>query len=135
MLRSGAARAVLRTLNTATFQPARSSFNGAATKVQFTSKLCTSSYKRPQALIFAARKPVTASLARQATTQTQWDKPDKKHEKDVGKQHLEAEPDIVSTTSSVHSVFSEVATPEPERDIDMMAGVKSDLVSCNRLDP
>ncbi|EON66803.1 hypothetical protein W97_06205 [Coniosporium apollinis CBS 100218] len=127
MLRTGAARAVLRTLNTSTFQPVRSSFNGAATKVQFTSKLCTSSYKRPQALAIAARKPVTACLVRQATTQTQWDKPDKKHEKEVGKHELEATPDIVSSTSSVHPVFSEVATPEPEREVDMMAGVKSDL--------
>jgi len=57
------------------------------------------------------------------------DKIDEKHEKDVSKEKLHAHPEYVSSSSSTHAVFGEVATPEEEKDTDMMAGVRGDLVS------
>jgi hypothetical protein len=50
-------------------------------------------------------------------------------EKALGEERLEAHPEEVSAVSSVHQVSHEKATEDPEEDIDMLAGVKSDLVS------
>lgn len=45
---------------------------------------------------------------------------------------LESHPEEVSTTSSVHQVFSEKGVKEEEPDEDMLAGIKSDLVNFHR---
>ena len=46
---------------------------------------------------------------------------------------LEPNPEEVSTTSSVHQVFHEKGVEEGEKDEDMLAGVKADLVGRSRL--
>ena len=43
-------------------------------------------------------------------------------------------PSDVTATSSVHEVFHEKGVPEEEPDIDMLAGIKSDLVSFLEID-
>jgi len=54
---------------------------------------------------------------------------DVKNEEKFAKEKLEAHPDVVSATSSTHPVFGEVGMREDqEKDTDMMAGVKQDLV-------
>lgn len=124
MLRTNAARAAFRALNTA---PAatRSSFATSQNAPRLVSQLSKS---RPTAL----SKPLSMALTRYQTTGgslTNPDKIDSRHEQEVAKGKLQADPSIVSSTSSTHAVFSEVATPEEEKDVDMMAGVKGDLVS------
>lgn len=52
---------------------------------------------------------------------------DIKHEGQVAKEKLTPHPDIVSATSSTHPVFGEVATAEPEKNTDMMAGIRGDM--------
>lgn len=121
MLRSGASARLVRALNTA-----RTPVHSAQFQRQFTSQLCSVS-KRPSA--FAVAKP----LAVQARVQSTVDKlksalPSVEEQKKIASEKLEAHPDIVSATSSTHPVFSEVATPEEEKDTDMMAGVKADMV-------
>ncbi|TKA75456.1 hypothetical protein B0A49_05713 [Cryomyces minteri] len=124
MLRTGASRALFRSLASSAAPSVRAtSYNGAVGQLQLTSRLCTLSTKRPQALA----KPLTAAFARLQTTQTQWDKIDKKQEGKVGKEKLEASPELVSSTSSTHPIFGEIGTEEKEDDTDMMAGVKADL--------
>lgn len=94
------------------------------------SKLCTiSRAARPQALA----KPTTLALAsRYATQQAPMDKINKEYEQKVAAEKLQANPEVVSSTSSTHPVFGEVGMPEDQHnDADMMAGVKSDLVSDN----
>lgn len=39
-----------------------------------------------------------------------------------------AKPEEVSTTSSVHKAFEEKGVEQPEDDVDMMAGIRSDFV-------
>lgn len=57
------------------------------------------------------------------------DKVDPKVEKALADKPLEASPETVSTTSSTHAVFGEVGVKEErEKDADMMAGVRADLV-------
>lgn len=60
-------------------------------------------------------------------TSTPWDKIDKKHEEKIANQKIEPTPETVSATSSIHPVLGEVATPEAEKDVDMMAGIKHDI--------
>jgi hypothetical protein len=44
-------------------------------------------------------------------------------------EEIKPTPETVSSTSSTHPMFSEVGTENPERDVDMMAGVRHDVVS------
>jgi len=131
MLRTTATRAVLRSLSSATQQSGRIVFNAPSQKAQLTSRLCTLSSKRPQQFALAPFKPTTtALLVRHQTTQTQWDKPDKKHEGEVAGAKLEATPEIVSSRSTTHPLFSEIGAEAPEKDVDMMAGIRADIVRC-----
>ena len=41
---------------------------------------------------------------------------------------IEPHPEEVTASSSVHQVFAEKGVEEPEKDEDMLAGVKADLV-------
>jgi len=84
--------------------------------------LCTQSIKRPQVLLNASRKPVSAFLVRHQTTI------DRKHEQEIAQQKLKADPEHVSSKSSVHPLFSEVATEQPDKDVDMGSAIRSDLV-------
>lgn len=138
MLRNQASRAVLRSLNAANAQHLRTSFNAASSKAPLTSRLCTlSSSKRPQNVATAMWKPISAVLSqRQRYASTQWDKPDIKMEKEIAEKKLKPEPELVSSTSSIHPMFSEIGTPEPEKETDMMKGIKQDMVCiCNTRDP
>lgn len=133
MLRSPASRLLVRSLNAANAQPLRLSFTAASNKAPLTSRLCTlSNSRRPQNGTAASLKPVPSALSqRQRYASTQWDKPDLKAEKDIAQKKLEAHPELVSSTSSTHPVFSEIGTPEPEKEVDMMKGIKQDVV-CTR---
>lgn len=124
MLRHPASRVVLRSLNAAHTQQLRASLNAKSPTV---SRLCTlSNSKRPQS---APWKPVSAVLwQRQRYASTQWDKPDTKAEQELAQKKLKPEPELVSSTSSIHPVFGEVATPEPAKDPDMMKGIRQDVV-------
>ncbi|OJD40726.1 mitochondrial inner membrane protein 1 [Diplodia corticola] len=126
MLRFPASRAVLRSLTPVT---ARMPLNAAANKSPLASRLCTlSNTKRPHGAAAATWKPPSAPLLqRQRYASTQWDKVDKKAEQDVAHKKLEPEPELVSTTSSIHPIFGEVGTPEPEKEQDMMKGIKQDV--------
>ena len=44
------------------------------------------------------------------------------------REKMEAHPNEVSAVSSVHQVFGEKGVEEPEKEEDMLAGVKEDLV-------
>ena len=74
--------------------------------------------------------PLNMALTRHVTSNPgrPIDSIDSKHELEVARQKLKASPETVSTGSSVHPVFGEVGAVEEEKDTDMMAGIKSDLV-------
>lgn len=81
--------------------------------------------------MLAAMKPWSAATIRGAANSSgpPMDKIDKKAEQKIGEKALPVEPELVSTASSVHPVLGEVGMKESgEREADMMAGVKSDIV-------
>lgn len=119
MLRSGAPRSVLRSLNTPASKVAQSPF-----RQQFASQLCTAA-RRPQAL--AAMKPL--ALVRMASTDKFVDSIDLKKEAERAKETLKAVPEKVSVDSSTRDVASEMTKPaDSHDDTDMMAGIRADMV-------
>ncbi|MDI1491863.1 MAG: hypothetical protein OHK93_003074 [Ramalina farinacea] len=84
--------------------------------------------KRYYDLALAVRRPLSTSVQRyQSGGASPYDHIDKKHELALEREKLEAHPDEVSEASSVHGVFSEKGVEEPEKNEDMLAGVKEDL--------
>lgn len=61
-----------------------------------------------------------------------YDKPDLKHEKAIGKETLEVDPEHVSSTSSLHGLGSnrqpEEAVAKPEERLHTHGGIKDDWV-------
>ena len=129
MLRSGVSRSAFRALSSASSTASsRTSFTAS----QFSSKLCTLSRERPMALA----KPLTMALARHQSQGPPYDRVDASAEKKLAEKRLKGSPETVSSTSSTHALFAEVGVEEKqEKDTDMMAGVKSDLVGNSSIRP
>lgn len=88
--------------------------------------------QKPVTLHLTVRKPFSTALQRyqtHTTTASPYDHIDPKEEKAAAQEKLEVNPDDVSSTSTVHQVFHEKGVEEPEKEEDMLAGVKQDLVS------
>jgi hypothetical protein len=123
MLRTGASRLALRSIAAPTARPASRLVNRAPS-AQWTTEFSSLCSKRPSVPPMAQFKPIQAAVSRRTLAA----KIDKEAEKKYAQEKIKPTPELVSTTSSVHSMFTEVGTPEPERDIDMMAGIKHDVV-------
>ncbi len=128
MIRSGGAASLSRaSLRYVSSTSARSTSNLAHTSTlrQQAPRFIGAQSRAPLALI--PHKPFSTSLQRYATNP--FDKIDKKHEEVVEHEKIEAHPEEVSINSSVHQVFAEKGVEEPEKEEDMLAGVKADIVS------
>ena len=85
--------------------------------------------KKPVSSALTLHKPLSTSLQRYATSPgNPDDNINKKHEEAAARQRLEPNPEEISATSSVHQIFEEKGVEEAEKDEDMLAGVKEDLV-------
>lgn len=125
MLRTTIPRTLWRPLTTAPTKAARAQYqakSGVSERVQFASRLCTWSSKRPQAIATSIKKLNLRSSSNYKT-------PDTKLEEKAAKEKLVAHPELVSTSSSTHALFSELGKKDPEKDADMSAGLVADLVS------
>ena len=81
-------------------------------------------------LALVPHKPFSTSLQRYATHPgNPYDKIDTKHEEEVEHEKLEEHPEEVTESSSVHQVFHEKGAEQEQPEEDMLAGLKSDLVS------
>jgi hypothetical protein len=118
MLRTQAPRTVLRSLPTFskhTPVPRVNTRAAAPSVLSLTSQLCTASARRPQVWSTVLSKTGSTTYVRYAG---KYDKPDLKHEAQIAKEKLEATPETVSTTSSLHGLganrqpASAVASPE-----------------------
>lgn len=134
MFRAGAPRSVTRYLANVTPSTSRLSHIPTISRAQLNSSARALGVKRPTALAVAAHKPTATALIRYASTHpgNAFDHIDKKREEKIAKTEIEPEPDAVSIDSSVRHVFSgeggEKGVEEGEKETDMLAGVKQDLV-------
>ncbi len=130
MYRSGHAaslsRSSLRYVSSATTRNASNLARARPLKQQLPRNL---SLRKAPTVSLVLHKPLTTSVQRYATTPGPFDKIDKKHEELVEHEKLEVHPEDVSSTSSVHQLFQEKGVEESEeKDEDMLAGIKADLV-------
>lgn len=133
MLRSGAARSLRRSVFSSANPPARATRSNATFNTFITSNARASGLRRPANLSLAVHKPVSTALQRYASTTpvgpgTPFDKIDKKGEMQTAKAAIDPDPDAVSIDSSVRHIFGEEGVEDKEKDTDMLAGVKADLV-------
>ncbi|KAF1998260.1 hypothetical protein P154DRAFT_439485 [Amniculicola lignicola CBS 123094] len=122
MLRTGASRLALRSIAGPAARPAAPSFTPP---LQWTSRLSSMASRRPQLPPMRQLTPIQGAVLRRAMV----GKIDRKAEDRYQHEKLEPHPELVTTTSSVRSAFSEVATPEAPKDVDMMARVKYDFTT------
>jgi hypothetical protein len=132
MMRTGASRVLLQSLTC-------SSKTAAAPGLRFShiSAFKNSSFKRADSFALAAYRPAVTSLIRSyatATPQAPGTTRMVEREAELRTQKLSANPGMVSLESSMHPINSEVGAKEAqeseEPDVDMMAGVRHDIVSC-----
>ena len=131
MLRNGAARLLARSNAKLPTSLLRNSCTLSPIKTKTTSNAFAIGFIRPSGLAVSLYKPVTAISFRYATTAPTgpgFDRPDKKLEEKVATSEIKPHPEAVSTDSSVRHILREEGVDDVERDVDMLAGVKSDLV-------
>jgi hypothetical protein len=126
--RATAVRAVPRTFTSFNAAPYRSSFGSNVFKTNLSSLARPA--RSPRAFALAIYQPAQKSLTRSAHTNIMTVAQAKEREIALQKELIPAYPELVSTESSIHHVNSEIDTPEHEKDVDMMAGIRSDFV-CN----
>jgi hypothetical protein len=132
MFRNSATRTfrALHTKPTSTIRPLSTS-SVLKSQLRVRSNASTSS----AILALSIRRPASNALVRFASTvaANPYDKINAKAENKIGSKELEKNPEEVSVGSSVRHVLHEEGVEAPERDVDMLAGVKSDLVSHTNL--
>ena len=128
MLRSGAARSLTKSLVNFTGSTIRPEVNSALLHARGHSSKSVSCIRRVPPTALASFKPVSRVLQRCATTSPPYDHIDKKKEEGIAKTAIEPHPEEVSVDSTVRHVMREEGVEDRERDVDMLAGVKADLV-------
>ena len=127
MIRSGAPRSFTRSLTHLTRSTTRKPFAPAVIRAQLATSSRSLVARWPATLAIAPHKPAVAALQRNASG-TAFDHIDQKRESKIAKTEIPVDPEAVSSDSSVRQVFSEQGVEEPEKETDMLAGVKQDLV-------
>lgn len=126
--RAPAVRSVPRTFTSFNATPYRFSFGNNTFKANLSSLSKPS--RSPRAFALSVYQPTPKALTRYAHSKIMSVKEAREHEAVLAKERLPAYPALVSTESSMHPVNSEIGTEEHEKDVDMMAGIRSDFVRC-----
>lgn len=121
MLRNGATR-FARSITAPAARPFAHT-QRAAPAHQWTTQFGSLASKRPQTSQLVRVTPIKATIPRRNLTKDQ-----EKAEERYAHEKLVPTPETVSTTSSIHPILGEQATADPEPNVDMMKGVKSDVV-------
>lgn len=80
--------------------------------------------KRPQISQLTRSKPTQIAVLRRALSEDR-----KQAEAKYAKEEIKPTPELVSSTSSIHPFVGEVGGEPRHQEVDMSAGIKSDLVS------
>jgi hypothetical protein len=128
MLRNGASRIALKSM--AAPRPA-ASFTRTAPSLQWTTQFSSLASRRPQLAQAAAQlKPVQSAVLRRCYAD-KIPEGQKQAESRYAKEEIKPTPETVTSSSTMHPIFTEVGAETQQKDVDMMAGVKHDVV-CNR---
>ncbi len=123
MLRNGAMRMALRSMAAPAARPAASFPRTSPVIQQWTTHFGSLASKRPLLPQVSHLKPVRTAILRRNVTKKQHEAEEK-----YAQEKLEAHPELVSSTSSTNAMSRTLAAKSDEQDVDMMAGMKHDLV-------
>ena len=128
MFRTTAARAVPRSFTSLTTSATRTTLSRYAQQAKF--RTSTRPVKAAPVLALSTYQPLQKSLVRYASGGSKVVLGrDTEGEKAIQTQKVIGHPEFVSASSSVHPVTGEVGmTEEAEKEVDMMAGIRSDFV-------
>lgn len=135
MLRNGASRLALRSVAAPKSARPAASFTRTTPQLQWATQFGSLAARRPQLAQATAvqLKPASAILRRSLADKTLTEG-QKQAESRYAHEKIKPTPETVSSTSSTHPMFSEVGAEQPQNEVDMMAGVKHDVV-CTRYSP
>lgn len=123
MFRNGASRLALRPITASAARPA-ASFQRTSAQLQWKTQFGSLASRRPQLPQVAQLKPTQSVILRRGITDKQKDA-----EARYAKEEIKPTPETVTASSSVHPIFGEVNNQnKTTQDVDMMAGVKHDVV-------
>ncbi|MCJ1313086.1 hypothetical protein MMC25_006763 [Agyrium rufum] len=128
-VRGGGARSISKLIASTSVHSSRPQLLRTSLQTRLQSNGCLLRPTTTPRLAIATYKPITLAVQRHMATkveETYQAVKDTAHSA-IGKAELEHHPEAVSTESSIHNVFHEEGVPEQERDVDMMAGIKSDV--------
>ncbi|KAF1944823.1 hypothetical protein EJ02DRAFT_79237 [Clathrospora elynae] len=123
MLRNGASRLALRSIVAPYAARPTANFTRTASSFQLTAQFGSLASRRPQ---LAQLKPAQSAILRRCLADKMPDE-QKQAESRYANEKLKPTPETVSATSSTHPMFSEVGTATPQKEIDMMAGMRHDV--------
>ena len=124
--RATAVRSVPRTFTSFNSVPCRPSLRKNVFKANLSS--LSKPARSPRAFALAVYQPMPKALTRYAHTNITTVKQAREHEAVMAKQKIPAYPELVDSQSSTHHLNSELGIEEPEPEVDMMAGIRSDFV-------
>lgn len=125
ILRTVTARSILRSITNYNAQATRTMLNASFGHAQLSTSTCHRAIKHSNTLTLTSRNPLTNALVRYQTTGSI----DHKAEQKIAQQPLKPDPEAVSMQSSVGQVSHQEGAEKQEKDVDMLAGVKQDLVT------
>lgn len=126
MFRTTATRSVSKSLTSLRTPAARAPLGKLVQQAAF--KTSTRQIKISPILALTTQQPLQKSLVRYVSSKVVLGR-DNNRETALQSERVFREPDLVTTSSTSHPVLTgEIGREEPEKDVDMMAGVKSDFV-------
>ena len=129
MLRNGASRLALKSIAAPTAARPAANFTRTAPSLQRTTQFGSLAARRPQLAQAAnALKPSSSAILRRSMADGKLTDAQKQAESRYAQEEIKPTPETVTSSSSTHPMFSEVGAEAPANEVDMMAGVKHDVV-------
>jgi len=140
LLRNGASRLALRSLAAAP-TGARTAGAGAtnftrvtttAPRLQWTTQFGSLAARRRPQLAQQLKSTTPSAILRRSLADKKLSEGQKQAESRYAREEIKPTPETVSSTSSTHPMFSEVGAETQQKEVDMMAGMKHDVVGVHR---
>ena len=135
LLRNGASRLALRSLAAAPTgartAAGAASFTRTTTTapcLQWTTQFGSLAARRRPQLTQQLKSTTPSAILRRSLADKKLSEGQKQAESRYAREEIKPTPETVSSTSSTHPMFSEVGAETPQNEVDMMAGMKHDVV-------
>ena len=129
MLRNGASRLALRSVAAPIASRPAACFSRTAPSLQWQTQFGSLAAKRPQLRQAAnALKPASSAILRRCMADGKLTEGQKQAESRYRNEEIKPTPETVTSSSTTHPIFSEIGGDRPQKEVDMMADMKHDVV-------